>query len=156
MNAQCTLIYDLPKDHRYKTFRALCGYDSSCDKDNTSASGTTMDFQFYVTENAEYTFDLTQLGYGADEEVPVHDVWAKRDVGVAKGTIKAVVPSHGVKLYRLGDKVASGIEDAKGETASDAAQKARAAGACHNLEGQSVKPNASGIYILNQKKVLVK
>lgn len=156
MNAQCTLIYDLPKDHRYKTFRALCGYDSSCDKDNTSASGTTMDFQFYVTENAEYTFDLTQLGYGAGEEVPVHDVWAKRDVGVAKGTIKAVVPSHGVKLYRLGDKVASGIEDAKGETASGAAQKARAAGACHNLEGQSVKPNASGIYILNQKKVLVK
>ena len=61
MNAQCTLIYDLPAGHKWKTLRALCGYDSSCDTDNTSSSGTTMEFLFYVTKNSPYTFDLTKL-----------------------------------------------------------------------------------------------
>ena len=109
MNAQCTLIYNLPAGHKYKKFRALCGYDSSCDTDNPNSSGTTMDFQFYVTKNAGYTFDLTKIGYGANESVPVYDIWQKEYLGTATGTITAKVPSHGVKLYRLGDKVASGI-----------------------------------------------
>ena len=37
-----------------------------------------MEFLFYVTANSAYTFDLTQLGYGADEQVPVYDIWQKK------------------------------------------------------------------------------
>lgn len=103
LNAQCTLIYTLPKGHAYKTFRTICGYDSSCDTDNGSSSGTTMDFQFYVSKPADYTFDLTQLGYGADESVPVYDIWEGKSLGDAKGTIHTTVQSHGVRLFRLGN-----------------------------------------------------
>ena len=106
MNAQCTLVYDLPAGHNYKTFRALCGYDSSCDTDNTSTSGTTMEFIVYVTKNELFSFDLTQLGYSATESVPVHDIWSKTDLAPATGVISASVPSHGVRLFRLGDKKA--------------------------------------------------
>ena len=112
MNAQCTLIYDLPAGHNYKTFRALCGYDSSCDTDNKGASGTTMEFFFYVTApDGGFTFDLSLLGYPTDalQAIPVYDIWEKQSAGYATGTITTSVPSHGVKLFRLGDKVADGI-----------------------------------------------
>ncbi|MBQ6964131.1 MAG: cellulase family glycosylhydrolase [Bacteroidaceae bacterium] len=121
MNAQCTLIYDLPEGHNYKTFRALCGYDSSCDTDNTSSTGTTMEFLFYVTTNDAYTFDLTQLGYGADEAVPVYDIWQKQSLGTATGTITTNVPSHGVKLFRMGDNKA---DDNPDETQFESAREA--------------------------------
>ena len=103
LNAQCTLIYDLPTGHRFKTFKALCGYDSSCDTDNPSQTGTTMEFFVYTTKSDSYSFDLTQLGYRSDESIPVYDIWEKRDVGTVSGTITSSVPKHGVKLYRLGD-----------------------------------------------------
>lgn len=154
MNAQCTLIYNLPAGHKYKKFRALCGYDSSCDTDNPNSSGTTMDFQFYVTKNAGYTFDLTKIGYGANESVPVYDIWQKEYLGTATGTITAKVPNHGVKLYRLGDKVASGINQV---TTSDKIKgNAKGNNVYYNLAGQAVTPNTKGIYIRNHKKVVVK
>lgn len=155
LNAQCTLIYDLPAGHKYKKFRALCGYDSSCDKDNpSSTSGTTMDFQFFVTKNSGYTFDLTQLGYKSDEAVPVYDIWEKQNVGTATGKITAKVPSHGVKLYRLGNQVASGISNVSSATVGQSSSVKD--GYYYTLEGQRVTPNLKGIYIHNNKKVVLK
>ena len=109
LNAQCTLVYDLPAGHSYTTFRALCGYDSSCDRDNPNTTGTTMEFIFYVTKNDPFTFDLTLLGYGANESVPVYDIWSKETVGSATGTLSTRVPTHGVKLFRLGDNMPTAI-----------------------------------------------
>ena len=154
LNAQCTLIYNLPAGHKYKKFRALCGYDTSCDKDNTSSSGTTMDFQFFVTKNEGYTFDLTQLGYKADEAVPVYDIWEKQSAGTATGTITAKVPSHGVKLYRLGDKLPAGINNvAAADTESHAAV---GNDGYYNLAGQKVNVTKKGLYIHNNKKVVIR
>lgn len=154
LNAQCTLIYNLPAGHKYKKFRALCGYDTSCDKDNTSSSGTTMDFQFFVTKNEGYTFDLTQLGYKADEAVPVYDIWEKQSAGTATGTITAKVPSHGVKLYRLGDKLPAGINNvAAADTESHAAV---GNDGYYNLAGQKVNATKKGLYIHNNKKVVIR
>lgn len=153
LNAQCTLVYDLPTGHKYKKFRALCGYDTSCDTDNPNSTGTTMDFQFYVTKNNVYSFDLTQLGYKSDESVPVYDIWEKQDAGTATGTIKAKVPSHGVKLYRLGNNTASGIENIDATAASHPSTKSDA---YYNLSGQKVNPTQKGIYIHNQKKVVIR
>lgn len=154
LNAQCTLVYDLPAGHKYKKFRALCGYDSSCDTDNPNSTGTTMDFQFYVTKNNVYSFDLTQLGYKADEAVPVYDIWEKQNAGTATGTIRAKVPSHGVKLYRLGDNKASGIENLGAASAAHPSEKTD--DSYYNLSGQKVKPGEKGIYIHNQKKVVIR
>ncbi len=154
LNAQCTLIYNLPAGHKYKKFRALCGYDTSCDKDNTSSSGTTMDFQFFVTKNEGYTFDLTQLGYKADEAVPVYDIWEKQSAGTATGTITAKVPSHGVKLYRLGDKLPAGINNANASGTESHAAVGN--DGYYNLAGQKVNATKKGLYIHNNKKVVIR
>lgn len=155
MNAQCTLVYDLPEGHHYKTFRALCGYDSSCDTDNTSSSGTTMDFQFYVVKSPEFAFDLTQIGYGADEAVPVYDVWEKQSAGTVQGTVKTKVPSHGVKLFRLGDKTASAIDGVVSGPASQS-QNSMKDNRYYNLQGQVVSPTSKGLLIHQGEKVLVR
>jgi hypothetical protein len=146
MNAQCTLVYDLPEGHHYKTFRALCGYDSSCDTDNPSATGTTMEFLVYVTRPQTFDFDLTQLGFAASESVPVYDVWERQSMDPAKGMISVSVPSHGVRLFRLGDNIPSSI----GETA--AVNRRSGADIWYNLQGMPVSHPSQGVYIRNGKK----
>lgn len=159
LNAECTLVYNLPEGHAYKTFKALCGYDSSCDTDNKSTTGTTMEFLFYTTTNEGMSVDLTQFGYAADEAVPVYDIWAKQSIGEAKGTISAKVPSHGAKLFRLGNNKESAIESI---TKDEAKQMAKSGGAdaIYDMSGRKIACDfnhlQSGIYILNGKKYLVK
>ena len=151
LNAQCTLVYDLPAGHNYKTFRTLCGYDSSCDTDNTSTSGTTMEFRIYATsQSGDYTFDLTQLGYAADEAVPVYDIWAKQDLGTATGTIQTRVPSHGVKLFRLGNAEANGIN-----APSTTNLNHHMDGQWYDLQGRPVATPSKGLYIKDGKKWLI-
>ena len=155
MNAQCTLIYNLPTGHNWKTFRALCGYDSSCDTDNTSATGTTMEFIFYVTKNDVYDFDLTQLGYSASEPVPVHDIWTGEDLGTATGTISTNVPSHGVKLFRLGEKATTNINSLNSPKCQGAMINGQ--NSVYDLSGRRFSDTShlpNGIYINNGKKVI--
>ncbi len=119
LNAECTLIYDLPEGHDYVTFRTLCGYDSSCDTDNTSSSGTTMEFYIYVTKSGGYTVDLTQLGYQSDQAIAVTDCWSGEALDSVTGSIYAEVPSHGVKLFRLSpERTETSTITLKGDTVS--------------------------------------
>ena len=151
LNAQCTLIYDLPEGHSYKTFRALCGYDSSCDSDNPSSSGTTMEFLFYVTtDDQPYDFDLTLLGYGANEEVPVFDVWAKASAGSATGMLTTSVPRHGVKLFRLGNQTENGIHNTVCNR-----QDTAPASVFYDLQGRRVLHPSSGLYIRQGRKTII-
>ena len=154
LNAECTLIYDLPKGHDYVKFSALCGYDSSCDRDNTSSSGTTMEFLISRSQpkTATISVDLTQFGYGADEEVPLHDIWANESAGTTSGTLSVEVPRHGVKLYRLGDNIPQGIdrENISYPSSPD----------IYTLQGMKLNNAAHelsrGIYIVEGKKMVVK
>lgn len=155
LNAQCTLVYNLPNGHKYKTFRALCGYDSSCDTDNPNSSGTTMEFLFYTSKQSTFSFDLTQIGYDANESVPVYDVWAKKSVGNASGTISTTIPSHGVKLYRLGDNQASGIREV-GVATSSVSDGRPGSHAVYDLRGVRVAKPSHGVYIKNGKKLVYK
>ena len=160
LNAQCTLIYKLPEGHNYKTFRALCGYDSSCDTDNKSNSGTTMEFLIYaVKENNKFDVDLTQFGFGANESVPVHDIWAKKDLDPAVGTLHTTVPSHGARLFRLGDNTADNIQ---GVVSDKQAIKALFPGDIYDLNGLLIRKNATsadslpkGIYVIRGVKIMV-
>ena len=169
MNARCTLVYDLPAGHSFKTFRALCGYDSSCDRDNTSASGTTMEFIISVVKEEPYVFDLTTLGYAPDESVPVYDIWQKADLGTATGSITLSVPSHGVRLLRLGDGKADGIGAVSlpDEGATSASLHAGNSTGVFDLTGRQVRrctsssplasnPMHKGLYIVNGNKVVVR
>ena len=149
MNAQCTLVYDLPEGHAYTGFKALCGYDSSCDQDNPSSSGTTMEFIVYVSKKEPFDFDLTLLGYGADESVPVYDIWEMQSKGEVSGTLQADVPSHGVKLFRLGDKEPDGISTIPMESENVIRHDD---GIYYNLQGVPTRTPSQGIYIKNGKK----
>jgi len=154
LNAECTLIYDLPKGHDYVKFSALCGYDSSCDRDNTSSSGTTMEFLISRSQRkaATISVDLTQFGYGVDEEVPLHDIWANESAGTTSGTLSVEVPRHGVKLYRLGDNIPQGIDRENISYLSSpdiyTLQGMKLNNAAHEL--------SRGIYIVEGKKMVVK
>ena len=152
MNAQCTLVYNLPEGHNFKTFKALCGYDSSCDTDNTSANGTTMEFMFYVAVNEPFSFDLTELGYGTEETVPVYDIWQKKDIGNVSGMVTIKVPSHGVVLLRLGDKVPVGIDTPHHETGSVLPSD----GKVYDMQGRRINTPSHGIYIRNGRKEMVR
>ena len=152
MNAQCTLVYNLPEGHNFKTFKALCGYDSSCDTDNTSANGTTMEFMFYVAVNEPFSFDLTELGYGTEETVPAYDIWQKKDIGNVSGSVTVKVPSHGVVLLRLGDKVPVGIDTPHHETGSVLPSD----GKVYDMQGRRINTPSHGIYIRNGRKEMVR
>ena len=103
LNAECTLVYDLPEGHSFTTFKALCGYDSSCDTDNKSTSGTTMEFIIYVEQDNPLSVDLTQFGYQDDQTISVYDVWEKKDVDAVKAAdgLSSKVASHGAKLFKV-------------------------------------------------------
>ena len=157
MNGECTLIYDLPEGHNFKTFRGLCGYDTSCDTDNTSSSGTTMEFFIYaVGQNQEHVVDLTQFGYAADQKIPLYDVWARKSVGEVSGQLKVSVPSHGAKLYRLGDNVPTGIkgvEEFKGSKVQGVQEVQGVQGNYYDLLGRRVQNPSHGLYIKEGKKI---
>jgi len=155
LNAQCTLIYNLPQGHSFKTFRALCGYDSSCDTDNPSSTGTTMEFLFYVTKSPDFEFDLTTLGYRADEAVPLYDLWGRENLGTVSGMLKTQVPSHGVRLFRLGD---APLVDAVDDLSRDGAYADRQGdGGYYDLQGRAVgRTPSAGLYIRNGKKTIIK
>jgi hypothetical protein len=114
-----------------------------------------MEFIFYVTKNDAYDFDLTQLGYSASEAVPVHDIWTGEDLGTATGTISTSVPSHGVKLFRLGDKATTNINSLNSKKGQDAMIYEKSS--VYDLSGRRFSNTShlpSGIYINNGKKVV--
>ena len=98
-------------------------------------------------------FDLTTLGYDAQEEVPLYDIWAKESAGVARGTLSTEVPKHGVKLYRLGNQQGNGIVPP-----TEAVRPSRASGVI-TLQGvrlhEPIETLPAGIYIVDDKKVCI-
>jgi hypothetical protein len=113
-----------------------------------------MEFFFYVTAaDGGYDFDLTQLGYAANETVPVYDIWAKQSEGTATGSINVNIPSHGVKLYRLGDKIATGISE---QPTSHATAIQPVNTQCYDLQGRTISTPSTGLYIQGNKVKLKK
>jgi hypothetical protein len=104
-------------------------------------------FIYAVGQNQDFEVDLTQFGYRADEAVPVYDIWGLKSVGTATGSLRATVPSHGVKLFRLGDNEPSGIKNVKSKASRSAATQQY-----YDLQGRPVAVPSKGIYIQNGKK----
>ena len=50
-------------------------------------------------QNYEFEFDLRELGIGGKAEV--RDLWRQQDLGTCTGTLRALVPYHGVSLVRI-------------------------------------------------------
>ena len=156
MDANAAVFFQIPDDMDVMRFKAKAAADDS----GINQTGATTSIRFMVfdqnpltseqetaEEIGDYTFDLTQLGYAADEAVPVYDIWEKQCLGTVVGSITASVPSHCVKLFRLGDKVADGIPLPFGaQTGAD--------GKCYDLQGRLVDAPRNGIYIKDRKKTV--
>ena len=111
-----------------------------------------MEFLFYVLKNEPYTFDLTLLGYDAGESVPVYDIWAKQQVGVATATLSADVPTHGARLFRLGNNVADGIQAPTAHPQAPEA-KGRTSSPLYDLQGRLVQQPGRGFYVKDGKTI---
>ena len=106
-----------------------------------------MEFFVYVTRSNSYSFDLTKLGYDAEEEVPVYDIWAKENQGEAKGSLSAEIPNHGVKLYRLGDKEPVGINQVRTTPATQTVTPKSKDKNIYDLQGRRIKKPGKGFFI---------
>jgi hypothetical protein len=122
------------------------------------SSGTTMEFFFYVTKSDDFVVDLTELGYSASETVPVYDIWGKESLGTVNGSISTKVASHGARLFRLGDAIATGIE--RTQTPGEANDVSRKSGrdVSFDLSGRMVDTRSlhqPAIVVKNGKKMVV-
>ena len=128
-------------------------YDMDLLKDTVDSLAETaaahgVKVHYAVKTNNGFQFDLTSLGYGANESVPVYDIWAKQQLEPATGTLSTTVPSHGTRLFRLGDKTADKIESVVPSTDRSGDD------AYYTLSGLQVSSPSHGIYIHEGKKVL--
>ena len=101
--------------------------------------------------------------------MPVYDIWQKSRLGTATGSITLSVPSHGVRLLRLGDKKGDGTGavtlPGKG-AASTSLHSENSTGvfdlmgrhAGHDTSSSPLASNAihKGFYIVNGHKVVVR
>ena len=97
--------------------------------------------------------DLSELGFSASESVPVYDIWGKESLGTVKGSLSTKVPSHGARLFRLGDAIANGIDrtQAYGETTGNRQYK----DASFDLSGRMApSSHQKHIVVKNGKKVI--
>ena len=104
VNAPSMLTFTLPAEHEYVAFRSTVGYD---DDVKNASQGVTMEFRLF-TENpapnntAVAPLDLTQLGFSADQECHITEMWKGTDVGTYKGSEFApVLRSHQSGLYHV-------------------------------------------------------
>ena len=121
-----------------------------------------MEFIVYADKTEDYTFDLTLLGYGADEAVPLYDVWQKQSVGTATGVLTTRIPSHGAKLFRLGNNEADAIQFVPVDGDSSDRQDDKSAAyeglgsgeVSYDLSGLPITLPHAPVYIHQGKKVM--
>ncbi|NLB64600.1 MAG: carbohydrate-binding protein [Fibrobacter sp.] len=48
---------------------------------------------------ANFTLDITDIGYSATEQISFRDLWDKKDLGYFSGEFSTSIPSHGTNVY---------------------------------------------------------
>lgn len=104
VNAPSMLIFTLPAGHEYVAFRSTVGYD---DDVKNASQGVTMEFRLFTQDpapdnTAVVPLDLTRLGFSADQECHITEMWKGIDMGTYKSNEFApVLHSHQSGLYRV-------------------------------------------------------
>lgn len=168
MDANAALFFTIPDDLDVVRFRGMgAADDSGINQPNATTSIRFMVFAEnpLTSEQKEtgvadksFVFDLTQLGYDANEQVSLYDIWKGENAGTASGAITVEIPSHGAKLYRLSSKNASAIEGVKQE-AEECQGCVSSCGASakdmtYNLSGRQVAADTKGLIIRNGNKIM--
>lgn len=104
VNAPSMLVFTLPQGHDFVRFKSTVGYDD----DVTSApSGVSMEFRVFTQDPTPDTqeqvpLDLTALGYAADQECTITEMWNGTSMGVFKNAEFApMLEAHASGLYRV-------------------------------------------------------
>jgi hypothetical protein len=104
VNAPSMLTFTLPEGHEYVACKSTVGYD---DDVKNATSGVTMEFRLF-TQNPEpdntavVPLDLTKLGFSAEQECRITEMWKSTDMGTYKASEFApVLRSHQSGLYRV-------------------------------------------------------
>ena len=168
MDANAALFFTIPDDLDVVRFKGMGAADDS--GINQANSTTSIRFMVFTEnpltseqtakepEDKSFTFDLTEIGYQTDDKVTVHDIWTKENIGIVQGAIKADVPSHGVKLYRLSLDNADYVDEVMMDR-SDSTTDSRWTSMnekTYNLMGQPVAADTKGIVIKGRSKFLNK
>lgn len=104
VNAPSMLTFTLPEGHEYVAFKSTVGYD---DDVRNASSGVTMEFRLFTQDpapdnTAVVPLDLTRLGFSADQECHITEMWKGTDMGTYKANEFApVLRSHQSGLYRV-------------------------------------------------------
>lgn len=104
VNAPSQLVFTLPEGHDYQTLKVLVGYDSGV---QNASEGVTMEFRIFTENPAPdnsmaVPLDLTQLGFAADQECRIAEMWTGREEGVFKNAgFAPVLREHASGLYRV-------------------------------------------------------
>lgn len=104
VNAPSMLTFTLPEGHEYVKFKSIVGYD---DDVVNASSGVSMEFRVFTQdpapgESEAIALDLTQLGFAADQECKITEMWKGTEMGTFKGSEFAPqIRSHASGLYRV-------------------------------------------------------
>lgn len=101
-NSDCIIKYVLPAGTEWKTFKSFCGIDDAVQGRN----GASVDFFVFTSDPASYSIDiplsLTDLGFAADEECIVTDIWTGDILGSFKNdNYRPSIPAHGCGYYKI-------------------------------------------------------
>lgn len=104
VNAPSMLTFTLPEGHEYVAFKSVVGHD---DDVLNAPSGATMEFRIFTQDptpdsEAAVALDLTKLGFTAEQECRITEMWKGIDMGTFKGSDFApTLRSHASGLYRV-------------------------------------------------------
>ncbi len=164
-NSNSVITYTLPAGHPYVRLRSFCGYDYDM---RNAPNGVTMEFLVFTSnplgsDSLAIPLDLPALGFEADEQCEVYDVWAQQPAGTYSGTgFAPLIPSHGCGLYRI-TPTGAGTGMMQPHTSDGRQRKAGGMGQAYDLNGRCVNARqtvpgslSKGLYITGEKKIVIK
>lgn len=159
-NSNAIIIYNLPTNNNYVTFKSKVGYDYAM---KNAANGVTMEFMVFTSDptpnfKQAVPLDLTKIGIDADQNVTIKDIWSNQDLGIFKNSEFApVLNQHASGLYLITPGGQSSISSPmKDEKDSGNKQKRNSLRkGVYSMNGDYVSPLTdtsslkNGMYIVN-------
>ena len=162
-NSNSVITYTLPEGHSFVKFRSMVGYDQGV---QSAPKGVTMEFLVYTTDpkgssEMDIPLDLEALGFDADAECEVYDVWNNEVMGRFYGSqFQPLIREHGCGFYRITPTGVTAIKsvnaNSNGNAHASAGAEATATASWYNLHGQKLSAPQRGLNLQKGRKVFVK
>src|SRR5574344_2711462 len=159
-NSNAVIIYNIPTDKNYVTFKSKVGYDYAM---KNAANGVTMEFMVFTSDptpnfKQAVPLDLTKIGLDADQNVTIKDIWSGESLGTFKNSEFApILNQHASGLYLITPGGQSSISSPRenGNNSGNKQKKNSLKKGVYSMNGDYVSPLTntsslkSGMYIVN-------